>query len=235
MGGRTATVQFAKNKNAPEQTPELIGIGKRNAAADADIFSGVLLEEIADHPDEATEHQPENHSASAQQFLPERGQAGIANGKRGHHAHFTEGEERNETEWIHSGQIGLAIGNVHRSPQDAGAERGPNAAQRMSSRALRGRSDGEKRGARAHHERAAKHADPAAPARLAKFVEEKKTPENAKQAVGIPEREGDAKPDIANGKDGQGVGNCPEAARENGPDHQMRRAADIRANRRGPE
>src|SRR5439155_4081910 len=99
------------------------------------------------------------------------------------------------------GQIGLAIRNVHRSPEEAGAERGPNASQRMSCRALCGRSDGEKRGARAHHERAAEHAGPAAPAGLAKFVEEKKTPENAKQAVGIPEREGDAKADIANGKD----------------------------------
>src|SRR5439155_22458290 len=73
------------------------------------------------------------------------------------------------------------------------------------------------------------------PAGLAKFVEEKKAPENAKQTVGIPERESDAKSDIANGKDGQRVGNCPEAARENGPDHQMRRTADVRANGRGPE
>src|SRR5436309_8469297 len=38
VGGRTASVQLAKNKNAPKQSPELIGIGERNAAADADIF-----------------------------------------------------------------------------------------------------------------------------------------------------------------------------------------------------
>src|SRR5437773_1531033 len=120
-------MQFAKDKNTPEQTPELIGIGKRNAAADPDIFCGVLLEEIADHPDKAAEHQPEDHAASAEQFLPKRGQAGIVNGQRGHHAHFAEGEESYEGERIHSGQIGLAIRNVHRSPENAGAERSPNA------------------------------------------------------------------------------------------------------------
>src|SRR5437667_5181597 len=118
-----AAGQFAKDTNTPEQAPELIGIGNRNAAADADIFGGVLLEEIADHPDKAAEHQPEDHAASAEQFPPKRGQAGIANGKRGHHAHFAKGEEGYETEWIHSGQIGLAIRNVHRSPEEAGAER----------------------------------------------------------------------------------------------------------------
>ena len=51
--GVTFALQFAENENSPEQTPKLVGIGKRNAAADADIFRGVLLEEIANHPDES--------------------------------------------------------------------------------------------------------------------------------------------------------------------------------------
>src|SRR4029077_10644956 len=67
---RTAAVQLPENKNSPKQAPELIRIGKRNAAADADIFCGVLLEDIADDPNEAAEHQPKNDSARAEQFFP---------------------------------------------------------------------------------------------------------------------------------------------------------------------
>src|SRR6266404_5835881 len=58
--GMPAAVQLAENENAPEKPPELIGVGKRNAATDAHIFCGVLLEEIADDPHEAAEHEPEN-------------------------------------------------------------------------------------------------------------------------------------------------------------------------------
>src|SRR6184192_913662 len=53
--------------------------------------------------------------------------------------------------------------------------------QRMTGRTLRGRGDGEQRGANAHDERAAEHSSPAAPAGLAQFVEEKESPENDRQ------------------------------------------------------
>src|SRR6266568_1768235 len=100
----------------------------------------------------------------------------------------------------------------------------------MSSRALRGRSNSQKRRASTHDERAAEDARPAAPAGLAKFVEEKKTPENAEEAVGIPEREGDAEADVANRKNRERIGHSPKAASKNGPDDEVRRAADVRAN-----
>src|SRR5713101_1923186 len=61
--GSAAAVQFAKNENSPKQSPELVGIRKRDAAADADILRGVLLKQVSDNPDEASEHQPEKHVA----------------------------------------------------------------------------------------------------------------------------------------------------------------------------
>src|ERR1700738_5001637 len=117
----SAAVQFAENKNAPEESPELIGVGKGNAAADADIFCGVLLEEIADDPDEAAEHEPEEHVARALQLAQERRHAEIANGERRHHAELAKREERDKGKWIHAGEIGFAVGDVHRAPEDAGA------------------------------------------------------------------------------------------------------------------
>jgi hypothetical protein len=49
---------------------------------------------------------------------------------------------------------------------------------------------------------------------LTKFVEEKKSPENSQQAIGIPERKGDAESDFANGENGEGVGGGPHASGE---------------------
>ena len=54
-------MQFVEDENAPQQSPELIGVGERNAAADANILSGVLLEEISEDPNEAAEHEPEEN------------------------------------------------------------------------------------------------------------------------------------------------------------------------------
>src|SRR6266436_2128998 len=127
----TAAVQLAEDKHAPEKSPELIGVGEGNAAADAYVFCGVLLEEITDHPDEAAEHKPEKHVARALQFAPQRRDAEIAGGEREHHAELAEREERDERKRIHAGEIGFAVGDVHRAPQDAGAQRGPDSAEGM--------------------------------------------------------------------------------------------------------
>jgi len=58
-------------------------------------FAAVLLEEIADDPDETAEHEPEETSR-ALAVDPERGEAEIADRERGHHAEFAEGEEGDE-------------------------------------------------------------------------------------------------------------------------------------------
>ena len=49
----TEADQFAEDQRTPGQAPKLIGIGKRNAAADADVFCRVLLEQVADDPAES--------------------------------------------------------------------------------------------------------------------------------------------------------------------------------------
>src|SRR5262249_50241211 len=159
----------------------------------------------------------------------ERTSGGVADGERGHHAEFTEGEKSDERERVHASEIGFAIRNVHRAPEDACAQRGPNAAERVARKALRGRSDGEERSANTHDKRAAENTRPAAPADLAEFVEEKKAPEDTKKAVGIPKQEGNAKTDVTNDDNHKHVNNSPEAAGKNSPDDQMLRAADVGA------
>src|SRR5215470_7637576 len=47
--------QFTEDEDSPQESPELVGVGERNAAADADIFCGVLLEQVADDPNECSE------------------------------------------------------------------------------------------------------------------------------------------------------------------------------------
>src|SRR6266436_7864489 len=233
--GSAAAVQFAKNENSPKQSPELVGIRKRDAAADADILRGVLLKQVSDNPDEASEHQPEKHVARAHQFAPQRSNPEITDRKRRHHSQFAEREKRDERKRIHPRQVGLAVRNIHRAPQNARAERRPNAAQRMRRGTFRGRGDREQGRANAHNQRSAQYAGPAPPARLTQFIEEKKSPEDAEKAVRIPEWKRNAQTDVANGEDGQRVRHRPKTTGEERPDNQMRRAADIGADGRSAE
>src|ERR1700751_3423760 len=96
------------------------------------------------------------------------------------------------------------------------------------------RRDGEQRGSGEHAERAADHAEPALPSCSVQFLEEQKSPENSKKAIGVPQRKGDAKSDVADRIDGQSVGDSPHASRKNGPDYQMRSLGDVGADVRGP-
>ena len=156
-------MQFAENKHAPEQAPELIGIRKGNAAANADVFGGVLLEEIADDPDEAAEHEPEDDAARGRELREKSLCTKRAEGERGHHAEFTDGEERDEAEGIHAGEIGFAVRDVHRAPENACAERGEDAVHGIDAwRVSTGRCDGQNGRADAHDERATENAEPTA-------------------------------------------------------------------------
>src|SRR5439155_20440944 len=56
-------MQFAEDKNSPQESPELVGVGQGNAAADPQVFCGILLEQITDHPHKPTQHQPEQYIA----------------------------------------------------------------------------------------------------------------------------------------------------------------------------
>ena len=55
--------QFAEHQRAPRQSPELIGVGERNAAADAEVLGRELLKDVADDPHESAQEQPEQHVA----------------------------------------------------------------------------------------------------------------------------------------------------------------------------
>ena len=99
----------------------------------------------------------------------------------------------------------------------------------MRGGALRGGGDGEERRAGEHEECAAEDGEPADFAGVAQFVEEKIAPEDAEQTVDVPEREGDAEADVADGENGERVGDGPEAAGEDAPDDQVRSLADIDA------
>ena len=54
-------------------------------------------------------------------------------------------------------------------------------------------------------------------------------PEDAEETVDVPEREGDAEADVANGEDGERVGDGPEAACEDAPDDEVRCLANVDA------
>ena len=56
----------------------------------------------------------------------------IGDCKHGHGNKFADREERDERKRIHAGEIGLAVGNVHGSPQNAGAQGGEYAERRFA-------------------------------------------------------------------------------------------------------
>ena len=58
-------------------------------------------------------------------------------------------------------------------------------------------------------------------ARALQFAEEHAAPENADQRVGVPERKGDRQADVADGEDGEGVGDSPEHSGKDGDGNQV--------------
>jgi len=78
---------LAKNKNSPEQTPELVGIRKRDTTANADILRGVLLKQVSDNPDEASEHQARKARRARPSIRANSGaKPEITDRKRRHHS-----------------------------------------------------------------------------------------------------------------------------------------------------
>jgi hypothetical protein len=60
---RTGMGEFTEDQGAPGESPDLIGIGEWDAAADAEVLGCVLLEDVADDPDESAEEEPEEEVA----------------------------------------------------------------------------------------------------------------------------------------------------------------------------
>src|SRR5271169_5247153 len=84
-----------------------------------------------------------------------------------------------------------------------------------------GRGDRQQGGSSKHADRAAQDAEPAFPSRVVQLVEEQIAPEDAEQAVRIPQGKRNAEADIADGVDGQRVGDGPHASGEYSPDDQV--------------
>src|SRR5215471_3627072 len=216
-----------KNENSPKQSPQLIRVRERNTAADADILRSVLLEQISEHPDEATEHEPKENGTGTHKFSIHSTTTMKADGKYCHGHEFADREERNERQRIHPREIRFAVGNIHRSPERAGAEGGKNSCKSlMRSGLVRGRNR-QQGGSAKHRNCASNHAKPALPSGVVQFVEEHESPEDPQQAVGIPQRKGNAESDVADGINRQGIGHRPHASGEHSPDDEVRSLANI--------
>ena len=59
------------------------------------------------------------------------------------------------------------------------------------------------------------------------LAEEEATPEQADEGVGVPEGESGGEADVADGEDGEGVGDGPEGSGEDGPDDEVAFGAEI--------
>ena len=57
--------------------------------------------------------------------------------------------------------------------------------------------------------------------RALQFAEQQPAPQQPDQRVGVPQRKGRGQADVANGEDGQRVGDCPQRAGEDRPDDQV--------------
>src|SRR5260370_14402467 len=94
-----------------------------------------------------------------------------------------------------------------------------------------GRGPGEQSRACANHESAAEHTRRAPPAGLARLIEKKKTPKNAEKAVRIPQGKSEAQADVADGENRQRVCHGPKTSGKKRPNNQVRRPANIGADR----
>jgi len=84
-----------------------------------------------------------------------------AEGERGHHAEFADGEERDEAERVHTRENRLCDRGCTSCPKDTGPECGENAVRGIGSGSVRaGGSDGEDGCADAHNESATENAEP---------------------------------------------------------------------------
>ena len=79
-----------------------------------------------------------------------------------------------------------------------------------------------------HQHRPAQHPRPPCPPRLSQLVEEHAAPHDPQQAVRVPQRKRDRETDVTDRKDRERVRHGPETSREDGPDDEVRRLADVR-------
>jgi hypothetical protein len=146
-----------------------------------------------------------------------------------HGAELAEGEGGDEGERVHAAEVGLAVGDVHGAPQGAGGEGGDDAAQRVSTAGggAVNRGEAEQDGSGDDGDGAEHDAQGGARSRALELAEEQAAPEQAEERVRVPQGKGDGEPDIADGEDGERVGDRPERAGQQCPDYQVLLAAEV--------
>ena len=222
--------QLAEDERAPGESPELIGVGERDGAADAEVFGGVLLEDVADDPDEAAQKQPEQHGPDARRVEDGGGACGVeCEGEEENGGEFADGEDGDEGERVHAAEIGLAVGDIHGSPEEAGAEGGEDAGGGTPGVRPAGVEGGEAEQHGGGDDGGGAENDFGDVARAGAFelAEEQAAPENADEGVGVPDGEGDGEADVADGEDGEGVGDGPQHAGEDGDGDEVAVAGEV--------
>src|SRR6202022_2592983 len=127
--GMRRTAQLTENENPPQQSPQLVRVREWNPACNPRVLDGILLKQISDDPHETARQEPEENVTRTRQLRPERtGAPGISESEHRHHSQLTDGEEGDEREGAHPGEIGFAIRYVHRSPQHTGGQCGGDTA-----------------------------------------------------------------------------------------------------------
>ena len=134
---------------------------------------------------------------------------------------------------IHSGEISLAVRNIHGSPQNSCGQSRHDATHRVFGGGLSGRCVSQKTGAKKHQHGSAEYAEPTTHACVPQFVEQSDSPQDADQAIHVPQGKRNAQADIADGKDSQRIGDRPEATGEHSPNHQVRRLPQVPADLAG--
>ena len=133
-------------------------------------------------------------------------------------AEFADGKDGDERKRVHAADVGLAVGNVHGAPQEAGAGGGENAACGTAAcgpLAVHG-AEAEHDGRGNDGERAEHDFGDVLGARAFQFAEQQAAPEDADERVGVPQGEGDGQADVANGEDRKRIGDGPQHAGEDG-------------------
>src|ERR1022692_5221583 len=106
MSLETLPGKFAEYQNAPGQTPELVGVGERNAARNPDVLRGILLKQVPHHPAESAQKKPEQDWPGGHQFSHHAMQPSVADHRQGaNRRQFTESEHSDERERIHSADV----------------------------------------------------------------------------------------------------------------------------------
>src|SRR5213078_4174000 len=62
---RRTAAQLTEHEQPPHEPPQLVRVGQRNPPTDTDVLRRILLEQVAHHPHEPAEQEPEQHVARA--------------------------------------------------------------------------------------------------------------------------------------------------------------------------